>query len=747
MIQRFAFLLIVLWSATALAQKPFPYGRMDTISVSENGNSIVMPWAGGFNNAQFQTTDLNWDGKKDLVVYDNTSGGFGIKTFINEGQPGQIKYTYAPEYAWQFPEGLRIRGFLILRDYNCDGVEDLFTYRRGGIALYKNVGNQNIGFQWQLVTEYLSATVFGNPQDGVYCSSTDIPSIEDLDGDGDLDIVSSAVGGILFYRYKNISNNCDSLKFVRDDGCWGNFYESSFSDTLIFNATCKGGGSSGKGRHAASTILAIDINGDDLTEVILGDLESSGLTVAYNTGTIDNAQMTSADYDFPSNDVPVDIMEFNAPYHIDVNNDNEKDIVVAPHSGYSADTANNWLYLNNGSTNNLNLALETKSFLSEDMLDFGTLSYPSFIDVDQDGLLDVLVGHTGYFSFFNPINFQITYTSQLAYLRNVGDTNFPSYELVDRDFNNLSSNNQLGLYPTFGDLDGDGDEDMICGSINGKLSYFENVAPLGSEAQFSLVDSNYMLINNGSYSTPELYDLNADGLLDLVVGTQSGILRYHENIGSITSAQFADTPTNDTLGGIEYFNPYKNGFIRASFGVEGSTNQIHAFVSNQNGVIHVYNNIESNLHSGSTFNHVDSLRTNLQLASVDVANINFSDSLEWITGEAPGGVSIWGRSSTYTEPPQDTVGLNETANNMGFTVFPNPANDHIFIKLNESINSKISVSLLDLSGRELKIQKTNALQPSQVLSINTQDIKSGIYLLAIYTNSKLFSKKIIINKN
>ncbi len=745
MLQRLVSILIVFSSISAFGQKPFPYGRMDTIVVSENGTSLKMPWTGGLNNAQFQSIDLNWDGKKDIVVYDNASNGYGIKTFINTGQTGEMKYTYAPEYAWQFPAGLNVRGFLILRDYNCDGLEDLFTYREGGIALYKNVGNSTIGFQWQLVTDYIPATVFGGPS-GVYCTITDIPSIEDLDGDGDLDFVTSAVGGILFYRYKNISDNCDSLKLVRDDGCWGNFYESSFSNDLIFNATCKGG-SGRKSRHAASTILAIDLNGDDLTEVILGDSESDGLTVAYNTGTIDNAQMTSADYDFPANDTPVDINEYNAAFHIDVNNDNVKDLVVAPHFEYSEDTANSWLYLNSGSSYDVDLTLETKGFLGEDMLDFGSLSYPSYIDVDQDGLLDILIGHMGYYASYSWTTYQPGFKSQLAYLRNVGNNNFPEYELIDRDFNGLSAEDRFGLFPTFGDLDGDSDDDMICGTINGPLCYFENIAPLGSTAQFVLSDTNYMSIDHGSFSAPELYDLNNDGLLDLVIGIRSGILKYHENTGNSTTPQFSATPTNDSLGGLEYYNPRKNGFIRASFGVSDTTNKPFAFVGTQDGVVYIFNDIENNLLTGDHFNQIDSLRTGVQLINVDVANINFSDSLEWIAGEAPGGISLWGRSSRYVAPPEDTLGVDDLTNTINFTVFPNPATNQISIRSNEEINDEVTVSLVDLSGRVLVNKQLSKLESNQIITLNTQSISSGIYLLTLYRNSVINTKKVIIRKN
>ena len=98
------------------------------ISVTHNGSSIENPWVGGFNAPIFSEIDMNGDGVKDLFVFDRE--GYRTTTYINNGSPGQVDYGHAPEYRKKFPAGLH--DWVLLRDYNCDGKEDIFTYSYSG---------------------------------------------------------------------------------------------------------------------------------------------------------------------------------------------------------------------------------------------------------------------------------------------------------------------------------------------------------------------------------------------------------------------------------------------------------------------------------------------------------------------------------------------------------------------------------------------------------------------------------------
>ena len=111
------------------------------------GTDLKLPWAGGLIGGQFSSIDLNFDGVKDLFVFDRS--GNRISTYINQGTTGQSSYVYAPEYASKFPE---LFNWALLVDYNNDGKEDIFTFVQGGCRVFKNTSSSGNGISFQLVT-------------------------------------------------------------------------------------------------------------------------------------------------------------------------------------------------------------------------------------------------------------------------------------------------------------------------------------------------------------------------------------------------------------------------------------------------------------------------------------------------------------------------------------------------------------------------------------------------------------------
>ena len=255
--------------------------------------------------------------------------------------------------------------------------------------------------------------------------------------------------------------------------------------------------------------------------------------------------MVAYDASFPSNSIPVDLAIFPAGFYLDVDNDGRKDLLVAPNSPNGSENfASVWYYKNTGAGSAPIFTHQKDNFLQDEMIEVGRGANPVFFDYNADGLLDIIIGNYGYYKGSG------NYAGQLALFENTGTLTSPSFALITRDYSGIASYGLNGLFPAFGDLDGDGDEDMILGEYDGLLHYFNNTAGSGNPASFVFSEPNYRGIDIGQFATPQLVDVNRDGTLDLLVGERSGTLNYFENTGTTSSPDFGSVPTDGFFGGI-----------------------------------------------------------------------------------------------------------------------------------------------------------------------------------------------------
>ena len=110
------------------AQILFQYDS--SVRVFENGKLIENAWAGGINSGQFGKIDINGDGVDDLVVYDRSANL--LHPFITMEE----QYVYHPSYRAFFPDD--IEGWILFRDYDCDGRKDIFAHTDRGMKVYRN---------------------------------------------------------------------------------------------------------------------------------------------------------------------------------------------------------------------------------------------------------------------------------------------------------------------------------------------------------------------------------------------------------------------------------------------------------------------------------------------------------------------------------------------------------------------------------------------------------------------------------
>lgn len=749
----FTFFLLIILNSVISQSVNYNFSRYDSIPVTISSITLKYPWVGGINYSQYSNIDLNFDGKQDLFVFDRT--GNKVLTFLYSGTGNSIDYTYAPEYELLFPT---MTNWALLVDYNCDNLPDIFTNSPGGIRIYKNTSTGST-HSFQMVESLLYSYYFSGMVN-LYVSSVDVPAIVDVDDDGDIDVLTFGLVGAKVEYHKNYSvengYGCDSLLFQLRNECWGNFTESAFNNQLTLFDTCANslgtvefdddnhpnvfnGGSShsetyieAEGiRHSGSCLLAFDNNGINSKDLLIGDISAENLVYAENGGTGVNmaSSMISQDTLFPSYDTPVKIKTMACGFHVDVNDDGQKDLIVTPQTtALSENKKSVWLYENLAATINPDFNFQTVDFLQGQMIDRGEGSLPVLFDYDNDGLLDLFVSNYGEFN-----NITNSYDCKLALFKNNGTPTSPSFVQINDNFENLATTmNDNSLHPAFGDLDNDGDKDMIVGGYFGTLYYFENIAGTGNPADFvlsqaNLTDNTSSIIDVGLYSAPLLTDLDRDGDNDLIIGARTGALVYYENIGNASTFNFRHR--TDTLGGIfvrQY--GYFTGYSVPAIYDEGGKYQL--IIGSQSGYIHHYDSIENNINGD--FRMVDTMLLGAPhgiRSGVAVADINSDGEMDIFTGNYRGGISF------FKGDVNGTVGIKEE-DNLEINIYPNPANSYFIIDANQFQN--LDVRIYDITGRILYQTTFNGK-----ILIDISSFTSGIYFVEVVKKEAKLVHKII----
>ena len=563
--------------------------------------------------------------------------------------------------------------------------------------------------------------VIGVPFDGVRASSI---AFADVDGDGDQDLLISGL---------NAANH-KIAKLYKNSGL-GNFSE-------ILDTPFEG--------VFYSSIAFSDVDSDGDQDVLIAGLNSSGGEIAKlytNDGEGNFTEVTST---------PFEGVFFSSIAFADVDGDGDQDVLIAGSNSSAAKIIK--LYTNDGEGN----FSEVPGTPFEGVF-FGSIA---FADVDGDDDSDVLI--TG-----------LTSSSSISKLyKNDGKGNF--IEVTGTPFEGVSSGSI-----TFGDVDGDGDQDVLISGTNDSgypsLKLYTN----DSQGNFTEVKNTpFEKINTGSIP---FADVDGDGDQDiLIIGSSlsriSAKLYINDGSGNFylspepdfaaawaNSIAFTDVDgdgdqdvliTGRNSGGISsilYSNNGSGVFSAASGnGFEGVYRSSIAFsdvdrdgdqdvlITGQNSLDTYISKLYTNDGEGNFTEVLDTPFEGVANSSIAFADVDGDgDEDVLITGHNNSGVPI---SKLYIN--ESIINSNNDPSfklNVDLVLYPNPINsNHLHVNFDSGESGEMYIKIYDQLGSSISQQKAWVGKGLQSLSVDIYNLSSGSYILQLDGGKSIGVAKFIV---
>lgn len=457
-------------------------------------------------------TDIDDDGDSDLFV-GNKEGR--IAHFRNDGTPSSPLLVKITDFYDSIDVGSESTP--AFTDIDADSDLDLFLGKTDGrLSFYRNVGTAEAP-SWNLISEYY---------DSIDVGALSVPAFADIDADGDLDMfIGEEQGNINYFRnigndtaadwelvsacynsidvgkrsfplFADIDGDADldlfvghdegRILFLRNDGT---IYLPSWmpvtEDYLFIDF----------GAHSAPALADIDDDGD--MDLFVGEYEGN-INFCRNEQSVPTPHWTRVTESY----FAIEADDYSSPTCADVDGDGDLDLLIGRKDGEMD------FYQNIGTAESALWDLIPDEYGFVDVAGYAS---PTLVDIDADADLDLFVGQT---------------YGKIHFYRNDGSPQVASWTFVSDDFESIDAGSYSA--PAFGDLDLDGDFDLLVGNGEGKLCFYRNDGN-GQAFSFALADDFYDSIDVGDRSTPVLCDFDSDGDPDLFVGESRGGLHFYKN--------------------------------------------------------------------------------------------------------------------------------------------------------------------------------------------------------------------------
>ncbi|PKP03508.1 MAG: hypothetical protein CVU11_08445 [Bacteroidetes bacterium HGW-Bacteroidetes-6] len=300
-----------------------------------------------------------------------------------------------------------------------------------------------------------------------------------------------------------------------------------------------------------SAISTGDIDGDGDIDIVAGEYFGN-TAIYYNDGT----GIFTSNSPIKIDGIPVSTGYMPSPTLADVDEDGDLDLYIGTLAGT----------IKVGINDGTGVFTSAPDMLADGvLLDVGTLAFPEFADVDDDGDLDLYVGEqTGLIKVF--LNNGSGVFTSAGNMQDGG---------IDINFAPLPQ-------PVFYDFDNDGDLDLFVGDQSGLIKVYSNNGTGAFTASANLQSSG-VDIDPGTYSSPAFIDVDDDGDMDFLSGDYYGKIHVYLNNGSGVLSDASNLEAFET--------PFAFGqFSAPAFADIDNDGDLDLFVGKYEGTIATLNN-------------------------------------------------------------------------------------------------------------------------------------------------------------
>lgn len=429
-------------------------------------------------------TDIDCDQQVDLLI-GRLVGRVSRYERVNSNDLGVPRFQHLTDFFEDIEIIAQIGSLhgantMALGDIDNDGDKDLFwgDYFEPGILFIENTGTCQ------------SASLGGEPvsfppSNPIKTSGYNAPTIGDVDGDGDQDLLVGALGG----AFNPNTTTVDNLHYIEQ------------SSTGLFTArTSRFVSMIDVGSESIPVV--VDLDGDDDLDILLGnkieqnDPQNGKLYRLINEGSPRSPRFRM------SGELDIGNGYHFLPAFADLDGDTDLDAIL----GTWGDELR--FYENQADDGSIQLALADSVITT---LTRGRNATPTLGDLDADGDADMIVGES---------------SGTLNFYENTGTTSQPEFTLISDEYLDLDVGRRS--VPVLHDFDSDGDLDLIVGSESEGIRLLRND---GTRVSPVFTDAGPIPLEDFGFAAPAFGDVDGDGDDDIFLGGSGGGLWFYENQG------------------------------------------------------------------------------------------------------------------------------------------------------------------------------------------------------------------------